>query len=226
MKINYKKYPLPKRLRHHTKPNLYIKLTELKETSDYYPPVYDNMDWSKIFFNSKPPDILDIGCGKGLFLLNLPELYPDKNLLGMEIRKPVVDWINNVIEGENIRNCHALWYSVVNGLNFIVDNSIEKIFYLFPDPWPKRKHLKRRAFNDELLNDVFRILKPEGKLYLSTDLSEINDYHKKLLSRIDNFNIEFVTSDDQWKFPQTNKELFCRKNKIEFFRLICTKMSL
>jgi len=225
MQIDYRKYPLPKRLRHHTKPNLYIKQSELNELSENYPPVYTDFDWKSFFSNSKAPDVLDIGCGKGIFLLNLSRTNPQKNFLGIELRKQIVEWINTVITGENIQNCFALWYSVVNGLPFIKGNSIEKVFYLFPDPWPKRKHLKRRAFNEDFICEVNRILKPGGKLYLATDLKEVDAYHKKILKKTGYFIIEEVSNDSQWMFPPTNKEIFCRKEGIEFFRLICSKNS-
>ncbi len=222
MIIDYKKYPLPKRLRHHTKPNLYLKFSELKENVDYYPPLIGKMDWKYVFLNKKPPDVLDIGCGKGTFLLNMSELSPKKNFLGIEVRKPIVEWLNNFVTGEKIQNCSAIWYSVVNGLEFIERDSIEQVFYLFPDPWPKRKHLKRRAFNEEFLADVSRILKPGGKLFLASDLKEVDEYHRKLLIKSGLFEVETVKTTEQWQFPVTNKETFCIKENIEYYRLICT----
>ena len=198
---------------------------QTKDVSGYYPPLIKQIDWAKVFLNSQKPDILDIGCGKGTFLLNMSEIYSEKNCLGIEVRKSIVDWINEYIYGEKIPNCSAVWYSVVNGLNFIADSTIEKVFYLFPDPWPKRKHLKRRAFNDEFVSEVYRILNAGAKLYLATDLAEVNKYHKDLLLKSNLFDVELVTSNEQWQFPVTNKEMFCIKECIEYFRLICTKKS-
>lgn len=223
MLIDYKKYPLPKWLHHHTKPNFYFKFSEIKELPEYYPPLYDKIEWKDFYSNGKSPDVLDIGCGKGTFLLNMSEIFPNHNHLGIEIRNTLVDWLNGFVAGERIRNCHAIWYSVVNGLNFIPDNSIEKIFYLFPDPWPKRKHLKRRAFDEDFLNEVDRILKPKGTLYLASDLKEIDDYHRDLISKTSLFEFQIVSDDSQWQFPPTNKELFCRKEGIPFYRLVCRK---
>lgn len=223
MKIDYKKYPLPKRMRHHTAPNLYFRVSELKEEPNYYPPIYKNIDWSEIFINSKPPDILDIGCGKGLFLLNMSEAFPDLNILGIELRKPAVEWINRVVKGEKIENIAAIWYSVVNGLDFINYNSIQKAFYLFPDPWNKRKHLKRRAFNINFLNDIYRVLHKDGHLYLATDLKEVDLYHKKTLEKFSKFDYFVVENDSQWQFPMTNKENFCIRESIPYYRIICKK---
>ncbi len=210
-------------MRHHTAPNLYFKFSELKDEPNYYPPIYKDMDWSNIFINSNPPDILDIGCGKGLFLLNMSEAFPDSNILGIELRKPAVEWINQVSRGENIANAAAIWYSVVNGLDFIESDSIEKVFYLFPDPWTKRKHLKRRAFNLDLLNDVYRVLKKNGQLYLATDLVEVDVYHKKILDKFSKFDYKIVENSEEWQFPETNKENFCIRESIAYYRIICKK---
>lgn len=106
-----------------------------------YPPLIDKIDWSNHFANSQPPDLLDIGCGRGKFLLDMSFRLPQKNILGIEVRPLPVEWLQNVIKGENLPNVSVLRYSVVNGLPFIEDNSIEEVFYLFPDPWPKKSTL-------------------------------------------------------------------------------------
>jgi tRNA (guanine-N7-)-methyltransferase len=223
MDVDYNKYPLPKRMRHHTSPNLYFKYSELKKTPNYYPPLIDELNWEEIFFNGKRPDMLDIGCGKGRFLLSMSEQFPEKNILGIELRKPAVEWINNVVKGEEIMNCAAIWYSVVNGLNFIEGKSIEKIFYFFPDPWPKKKHLKRRVFSEEFIQECHRILKDKGELFLATDLEEVNEFHKRIIIQSGKFDYKIVTDDNQWQFPETNKENFCRREDVPFYRLICPK---
>ena len=221
MEINFDKYPLPKRVRHHTAPNLYFKYEDFKEEPLYYPPLIESLDWSEVFLNGKPPDILDVGCGRGIFLLNMSEQFPDKNVLGIELRKPYPEWINNFVKGENIQNAAAVWYSVVNGMKFIETDSVEKVFYLFPDPWPKKRHLKRRAFNMEFLEEVSRILKPGGNLYLATDVPEVHEYHCELVDEFEECGWKSVEMDDEeWPFPPTNKENFCRKEGISFYRII------
>lgn len=223
MKIDSDKYPLPNRLRHHTSANVYLPLSQLKSKPDYYPPLLTALYWKKIFANGQAPDILDIGCGKGKLLLDISELHLDKNVLGIEVRKNVVDWLKSVIDGEQIPNCNVIWYSVVNGLPFIENNSIEQIYYLFPDPWPKKKHLKRRALNINFLAECFRILKSGGLLFLATDVHEVHEYHKEQLNIFSKFDVQTINHDNNWELPPTNKETFCRHHNIEFFRLICKK---
>ena len=222
--INFKKYPLPNRFRHHTSPNQYLPVSELKVMPDYYPPLYEKMDWSEVFGNAKKPDYLDVGCGKGAFLLSTALDEPNKNILGIELRKTPVKWLETIIFGEKIVNCGVIWYSVVNGLKFIDDNSIDKVFYLFPDPWYKRKHNKRRVLDYEMLAEFSRVMKPGGRFYIATDVEKVDFEHRKILGKQNFFSYEIVSSENDWNLPVTNKEKFCRKKNIDIYRLICTKL--
>lgn len=222
MSIDFNKYPLKSKVRHHISAFNYLPLSELKNVPETYPKIIYDIQWNNYFSNGKQPDIIDIGCGKGHFLLNMAKLNPERNLLGIEIREPLVEWINDVAVKEKINNCKALRYTVVNGLDFIPDDSIEKIFYLFPDPWPKKRHIKRRAFNIDFLENCYRILKPNGKLLLSTDLDYIDEYHKEVLEQFEKFSYNSI-SENEWNYPSTNKESFCIRKNIDIYRIICNK---
>ncbi len=221
MKIDSEKFPLPPRMRHHTASNLYIPWDELKTKPDFYPPLYESVNWSEHYANGQKPDCLDVGCGKGQLLLDYAENNPKENILGIELRVLPVNWLKEVIQGYYLPNVSVLWYSVVNGLGFIEDNSINKIFYLFPDPWPKKKHQKRRAFTSFLLNEFQRILKPDGHIYLATDVPEVHEYHIQVLAENSRFETKIITGDAEWDLPVTNKEKFCRLKDIHFDRIIC-----
>jgi len=221
--IDFSKYPLPERLRHHTSPNFYLPASELKIIPKGYPPLIEKINWAEHFENKLPPDALDIGCGKGKFLLEMSLLHPEQNFLGIEVRPLPVEWLQSVIKGEELKNVSVIRYSVVNGLPFIEDESITEVFYLFPDPWPKKKHLKRRAFNFNFLVEIYRILKKNGKLLLATDVLTVHEYHLETLEQFKKFHVHIVENDDEWNYPVTNKEYFCRRIGIPFYRIICTK---
>ena len=87
MKIDSYKYPLPKRLRHHTAPNLYLPAEEIQVLTSSYPPLYKNVNWNDYFADGKAPTALDIGCAKGAMMLDYSELHADVNILGIEIRQ-------------------------------------------------------------------------------------------------------------------------------------------
>ena len=210
-------------MRHHTSPNMYLPYEDLEKDPYYYPPRYSAIDWKEIFLNREAPGALDIGCGRGGFLLDFAERFPEVNILGMELRKAAVDWINEIIAGEKIPNAAALWYSVANGLPFIEARSISSVFYFFPDPWPKKRHHKRRAFNEKFLDELDRILKPEGRIYLMTDVPEVNEYQRDTLERHGVFHWRYVEDDEEWGLPRTDQENFSRRKNIPYVRLICER---
>lgn len=214
------KYPYPRKVRHHASANLYLPLRELEFVPLYYPPLIDEEAIQKAFLNRLPPTALDIGCGKSRFLLDYAISFPNENILGLELRKALVEWAQNVIISEKIPNAWVYWYSVVNGLDFIDENSINSVFYLFPDPWPKQRQQRRRLFSENFLQDVFRVIKPTGTLYIATDCDYVDEFHRKILLQSNLF--EFKTAEDtQWNIPKTNKELFCIEKNIKIYKLIC-----
>ncbi len=221
--IDFNKYPFGQKIRHHVSATNYIPLAELPKLPDGYPPLLNISDWSEYFRNGKKPNILDIGCGKGKFLLNYATENDTDNILGIELRTEAVDWINRVIDGEGLQNARAVWYSVVNGIDFIENNSIDTIFYLFPDPWPKTRHFKRRAFTTEFIEMCYNKLKEGGNLFLATDVDYVNEYQLKLINSSQKFSIEIIQDRQKWNFPITNKERFCIEKDIEVFRTVCSK---
>ena len=226
MTIDFNKYPLPKkRIRHHVSPNAYFAASDQKVLTDAYPPLIESIVWSEHFDNKKAPDVMDIGCGRGSFLMHYALEHPETNILGIEIRPLCVEWIEGVIEGEKIGNCSVVRYSVANGLPFIEDNTIQKVFYLFPDPWTKTRYQKRRAFNAQFLSTIYDKFMIGGELYLATDVPEVHEHHIEELENFGKLSYKIVQSDDEWKLPITNKEKFCRKENIAFQRIICTKLA-
>lgn len=221
-KINYTKYPLP-RIRHHAKSGLYFPLKLQKGNNFYYHPELNNIDWKQTFSDGNPPELLDIGCGIGKFLVETAMNEPDKNILGFEVRKGAVEWTEGVITGEQLPNARAMWYSAVNGFPFIETGSVEKVFYFFPDPWIKKRHYKRRAFSVELLREIHRILKSEGKLYLMTDVHEVDEFQQEIIDDSGLFNFKY-SEDGDWDLSvKTNHEMFCIEKGLPFIRMLCEK---
>lgn len=221
-KIDFTKYPLP-RIRHHANPVLYFPLKQHKGSNFIYPPVFDSLNWKEFFADGKPPVMLDIGCGLGRFLIETSLEEPGKNILGFEVRQSAVEWIDGVISGEVLPNVKALWYSAVNGLPFIETGTIEKVFYFFPDPWVKKKHYKRRAFSVEMLAEIYRVLSKDGKLYLMTDVPEVDEFQQKVLSEFGKFSFKYYEKSEWDLNIMTNHEEFCTRKNIPFIRMVCGK---
>jgi len=217
--IDWKKYPIP-RVRHHTSSQLYLPASGQQRLPQLYPLSIAEARWDDWFANGRAARVLDIGCGRGGFMLQHALTYPEQNILGLELRGTLVEWINDVIEGEGITNARAVWYSVANGLDFIPSASIDHIFYLFPDPWPKKRHVKRRAFTDSFLEQLHRVLVPGGRLYLATDRADVDQQQRYQIASLPHergFDIREVQEPADWPFDfKTDQQLFCERKGIPF----------
>lgn len=225
--IDFTKYPKP-RSRRHVSPNQYLPKDRIRIDLEYYPPLLPSLVWQEHFANDEPPQYLDIGCGMGRFLLETALAEPAKNILGLEVREYAADWIRGVIQGERpcgvLGNAETLWYSVANGLPFITDASVEKIFYFFPDPWFKKRHHYRRAFTPAFLDECARVLKPEGTFYLMTDVPDVDAYQRETLRQHDVFTFEECRDEAAWGLMQrTDQEDFSLRKNIPYTRVKCRK---
>lgn len=211
--LDLRKYPMP-RVRHHVSPQLYMPAGRQHVSPTWYPPLIDVAPWSEWFGNGRPADVLDLGCGRGTFMLHHALSFPDLNIMGIEVRSMLTRYLAEVIGGEAIANAHAQWYSVANGLRWIDAGSIRYATYLFPDPWPKKRHYKRRAFTAEFLDDVHRVLQSDGVLYLATDRTDVDAYQREVLTAHGGFEI---VDHEPWPFAfRTDQQMFCERKDIPY----------
>lgn len=221
--INYEKYPIP-RVRHHVSPQLYSPVSAQHVRPFWYPPPISLAPWHDWFRNGQTAAAIDLGCGRGGFMLEYAMANPNANVLGVEVRQTLVTWINNVITGEGIGNAQALWYSLANGLDWISEGSIHTAFYLFPDPWPKRRHHKRRAFTPEFVAMICRILAPNGRLYLATDRPEVDEYQTSVIQSTGGLHVGEQQPGTTWPFTErTDQQRFCDKKDIPYAWRIATR---
>ena len=178
--IDWARYPIP-RVRHHANPQLYMPASQQHVIAPWYPPTREQAQWREWFANGAPANVLDLGCGRGAFLLHHAFTFPELNILGIEVRSVLADYINEVARGEQLGNAHAEWYTLANGLNWIEPESVDYAVYLFPDPWPKKKHVKRRLVNESLLAELARVMPPGAELRIATDIA---DYARTILIAI------------------------------------------
>ncbi|MEN3026224.1 MAG: tRNA (guanosine(46)-N7)-methyltransferase TrmB [Chlorobiota bacterium] len=213
----------PRRLRHHGSPYLYIPLHQLRIRPPGYPPVPERLEWSQLFASGEPPLNLDVGCGEGSFLREFARQHPQENILGIEVRRVLVEQLSEMLHREGLPNAAVLWYSIVNGLPFIDDGSVARIFVLFPDPWPKKRHHKRRMLTPFVLQEFARVLRPDGLLYIATDFPALDEHHRQVLQDTGYFDYEYVTDDADWGLPLTDREESCRRRGIPYVRMRCWK---
>lgn len=135
------------------------------------------LNWEEIYAKPNQPLHLDIGCAKGLFLLNMAKIEPNWNFLGLEIREPLVGEANKLRSELGLINLHYLFCNVNNSLNSLLSSlppgSLQRVTIQFPDPWFKTRHAKRRVVQPELVADLANYLAVGGFVFLQSDMEFI-----------------------------------------------------
>ena len=151
-------------------------------------------NWNRDFFKNDNPIVLELGCGKGEYSVNLAKMFPEKNFLGIDI-KGARFWrgAKTALE-EKIDNVGFL-RTQIELVDFIFDeNEIDEIWITFPDPQIKYKRTKHRMTNPDFLNKYKKILKPNGMVHLKTDSEYMHGYTLGLLQGL-GLDIEYAHHD-------------------------------
>jgi tRNA (guanine-N7-)-methyltransferase len=142
----------------------------------YQTPV-NPLDWEKVYAKPNQSLHLDIGCAKGLFLLNMAKIEPNWNFLGLEIREPLVVEANKLRSKLGLTNLHYLFCNVNNSLESLLSSlppgSLQRVTIQFPDPWFKTRHAKRRVVQPELVAELANYLAVGGVVFLQSDMEFI-----------------------------------------------------
>lgn len=135
------------------------------------------LDWDKIYAAPTQPLHLDIGCGKGRFLLNIATLEPNWNFLGLEIREPLVEEANTWQNQLGLTNLHYLFCNVNNSLNSLLSSlpvgTLQRVTIQFPDPWFKTRHAKRRLVQPQLVAELASYLSIGGVVFIQSDIEAL-----------------------------------------------------
>ena len=116
------------------------------------------------------PLIIDIGFGNGDLLVSLANQYTQTQFVGIEVYDAGIGHCLKLIDENNLENLKIISGDAVEVLKFgMADASISEINLLFPDPWPKKRHHKRRIINDGFIQLISKKLIPNGLVNISTD---------------------------------------------------------
>lgn len=134
-------------------------------------------DWAKVYGTPEQPLLLDIGCARGSFLLQMAAQQPDWNFLGLEIREPLVERANNSRQEADLTNLHYVFCNVNNSLRPLLTSLPAGVLHWvtvqFPDPWFKKRHQKRRVIQPEVVQEVAEFLIPGGEVFLQSDVEAV-----------------------------------------------------
>ncbi|MCH8121403.1 MAG: tRNA (guanosine(46)-N7)-methyltransferase TrmB [Planctomycetes bacterium] len=140
------------------------------------------IDFVRVFGRVGPVHI-EIGAGKGTFLLNQARSQPGNNFLGIEWARKYYRYAVDRIGRWGLTNVRIIRTDAVAFLaDFIPDNSVECFHIYFPDPWPKKRHHKRRFICPANLEHLVRCLKTGGQLKIATDHADYFEQIKTVLT--------------------------------------------
>lgn len=128
-------------------------------------------------FGRIAPKILEIGFGMGSATAQIASEHPENDYLGIEVHTPGVGALMRLLDAGSIGNVRIIQYDAVEVLNhMIAPGVLDGIHIYFPDPWPKKRHHKRRLIQPLLLSLLASRLKTGGYLHLATDWQEYAEW--------------------------------------------------
>ncbi len=151
-------------------------------------------DIQKIILDNKDKKIfLEIGMGKGEFITQMATLDKENIYIGVEISPPILALAVKKLkryEEENgrINNLYFMSFDAIDITQYFEKNQIEKIYLNFSDPWPKKKHTKRRLTNERFLKEYEVVLRPNGQIEFKTDNRGLFEYS---LVSMQNYGLKF-----------------------------------
>ena len=179
----------------------------------------NRLDLEKIF-GRKGPLHVDLGCGDGSFLCALAQRLPDKNFLGIErLSSRIRSSAGKAASLDNVRLLQIESSYAVRHL--LPAGSVERVYLLFPDPWPKRRHHRRRVVTPDFLNSVHSALEENGAIHIATDDL---DYLGKIKG-IAGSNPGFVIGDADRELPPSKFGLIFRQKGATIYWLALRKIS-
>lgn len=182
----------------------------------------DALPLDRIFPDGRRPLEVDVGCGKGRFLIARAQAHPATNFLGLDRLMKRLKLVDARIVRANLANVRLLHLDALYVVESLLPAAGVAAFYIFfPDPWPKRRHHRRRLFSPRFLDALDRALLPNGQVNVATDHADYFAEISKLLQRDPRF-VEvpaFQTSEEE----RTHFELTFLKTGAPIFRLSVRK---
>lgn len=161
--------------------------------------------WAKSHFKNNNPVILELGCGKGEYTVNLAKFFPEINFIGIDYKGNRIWRGAKTATEENIPNVAFLRIQIENLLDYFTENEVSEIWITFPDPQPQISREKKRLTSPRFLDKYKVILKQMGPIHLKTDSDSLYTYTKEKVEELK--LITQLSTDDLYKSDLVNEVL-------------------
>lgn len=157
--------------------------------------------WASDVFQNDNPVHIEIGMGKGRFLMALAQKNPQINYIGIERYTSVllraVEKLNTYIEENDqaLPNIRFICMDAADVANVFAENEVERIYLNFSDPWPKARHARRRLTSSEFFARYDKILVPNGQVEFKTDNRDLFDFSVETLKESETWGLSECTYD-------------------------------
>ena len=175
----------------------------------------------------KQENILEIGFGFGDFLFNFAQKNPQKNFFGFEPHLNGVVNLLNLIKENDIKNIKISTHDIRQQIDIFPNNFFDRVYLLFPDPWPKNKHFKRRLITNKFLDEIISPkVKDSGKIIIATDHDAYKTWILVNILNSEKFVWTAQSKADWQNFPKDwvltkyQKKALIEKRSAVFFELI------
>ena len=131
--------------------------------------------WQEIFGNDHPIHV-EVGSGKGAFVSGMAKANPDINYIGIDIQKSVLSYALDKVLATGVPNIKLLWVDGSDLTDYFEEGEIDRLYLNFSDPWPKKRHEKRRLTYQSFLSTYQQILPENGEIHFKTDNRGLFEY--------------------------------------------------
>lgn len=150
--------------------------------------------WNGQFFSRPQPIVLELGCGRGEYTVNLARFAPGKNYVGIDIKGARIWRGAKTVHEENLQNVGFLRIQIERIENFFAENEVSEIWITFPDPQLQQSRERKRLTSPRFLSMYKNILSPGGLIHLKTDNRELYEYTFSLVKEMQ-LPVEYGTDD-------------------------------
>ena len=181
-------------------------------------------------FKTEQPIHLEIGMGKGRFIVDIAKAHPEINFIGIEVQESVIYRALEKVLEEQVENVQLIHMNAQELTDVFSDGEIDHIYLNFSDPWPKKRHAKRRLTHHAFLKSYAEVLREEGQLSFKTDNRKLFEFSIQMFNAAhltirelsldlhQDSEIENIQTEYEEKFSQQGKRIYYAKLGFEFFK--------
>jgi len=163
-------------------------------------PETGQLDLVDLFPNQGDKQVMEIGYGGGEHLARKAKQNPETNFIGCEVFTGGIGKLLEKIDKADSKNIRLFADDAIKLLSVLPDASLDEVYLLYPDPWPKKKHQKRRFVSHLTLETLARVIKPGGLFHFATDIEDYANWTLAHILRQPDFTWQ-LTEPGAWHVP-------------------------